>query len=358
MSQAQNLPTPRPGGHVTNLAELRQQRAQAPAPVQRQEVRVSLDTEAGFALLEREGRMFCDSTLVPDQFRGNLANCMVALNMSQRLGADPMTVMQQLYIVHGKPAFSSAFLIATFNKSGRYSSISYEFFGEKGTKGYGCRAISTELATGDRITGPEVTIGMAEQEGWASKNGSKWRTMPDLMLRYRAAAFLIRTTAPEIAMGLHTVDEVRDAYDAEHRAPIPAQVVDEGPVEAPAPQATLKPVQQEASPAPDPKLSPKKRSAPKKEQAPVVDVQAEPAPAAPKKEAPIQQQAQAAPQAVGLHEAWEDFLDHVDCPSNISMEILRRYSASQGGNVDQAKIYYLDNKNDFVKTWKELENGK
>ena len=34
--------------------------------------------------------------------------------------------------------------------------------------------------------------------------------MPDQMLRYRAAAWLIRTTAPEISMGLPTADEAID----------------------------------------------------------------------------------------------------------------------------------------------------
>ena len=34
--------------------------------------------------------------------------------------------------------------------------------------------------------------------------------MPDQMLRYRAAAWLIRTTAPEISMGLPTADESID----------------------------------------------------------------------------------------------------------------------------------------------------
>jgi hypothetical protein len=66
------------------------------------------------------------------------------------------------------------------------------------------------LATGEKLTGPDVTIGMARKEGWYDKKGSKWQTMPQLMLTYRAAAFFIRTCAPEISMGLPTSDELED----------------------------------------------------------------------------------------------------------------------------------------------------
>jgi hypothetical protein len=73
-----------------------------------------------------------------------------------------------------------------------------------------CYAVTTEKATGREIVGPVVSMQMAKEEGWSTKSGSKWKTMPQLMLRYRAAAFLIRTTAPEIGLGLYTTDELQD----------------------------------------------------------------------------------------------------------------------------------------------------
>ncbi|MDE7242260.1 MAG: hypothetical protein K2N62_10385, partial [Desulfovibrio sp.] len=109
-----------------------------------------------------------------------------------------------------RPAWSAQFLIATLNQSGKFSALRYEFQGEEGTDEWGCRAVTTELATGERLTGPLITIGLAKKEGWYGKNGSKWQTMPELMLRYRAAAWFVRAYAPEIAMGLQTVEEVRD----------------------------------------------------------------------------------------------------------------------------------------------------
>ena len=150
------------------------------------------------------------SDIIPQAFQKKPANVLIALDMANRLNASPMMVMQNMYVVYGNPGWSSKFLISTFNMSGKYSPIRYEFFGTPGTDDYGCRAYASELATGEKLTGPDVTIGMAKKEGWYDKKGSKWQTMPQLMLTYRAAAFFIRTCAPEISMGLPTVEELKD----------------------------------------------------------------------------------------------------------------------------------------------------
>ena len=178
-------------------------------------VTAGFQSAEGFALLQRMANMFVGSTLVPEQFRGekNFGNCVIALNMAQRLGADPLMVMQNLYVVYGTPSWSSKFMIAMFNQCGRYESIHYEETGKKGTDTQGVIAWAKEKSTGEILKGPEVTIGIAKKERWFDKDGSKWKTMPDQMLRYRAAAWFIRTTAPELSMGLQTVDEVKDTID-------------------------------------------------------------------------------------------------------------------------------------------------
>jgi hypothetical protein len=164
------------------------------------------NSESSWRLANRIGQAFAASSLVPQQYQGNVANCIVALEMANRMGASPLMVMQNLYIVHGNPGWSSKFLIACFNQCGRFSAMRYEWTADR----KGCRAWAIEKATGERIDGPEVTTAMAAAEGWSTKSGSKWKTMPELMLMYRAAAFLIRTYAPEISMGLQTDDEIID----------------------------------------------------------------------------------------------------------------------------------------------------
>ena len=166
-----------------------------------------------FEAAQRMVKPLATSDLVPTAFKNNIGSCLIALNLANRIGADPLQVMQSLYIVHGKPSFSSAFLIACFNQCGRYTAIRYEMFGERDTDGWGCKAYTTEKATGELIEGVAVTIGMAKAEGWFGKAGSKWKTMPELMMRYRAATFLIRSVAPEIALGFQSTEEVRDVID-------------------------------------------------------------------------------------------------------------------------------------------------
>lgn len=166
----------------------------------------------GFELLQRQANMFSKSTLVPTQFQGeqNIGNAVIALEMAQRMNASPLMVMQNLYIVYGNPCWSSKFMIGTFNKCGRFDVIKYKKTGVPGTDSQGVIAYTREKSSGDVICGPEVTIGIAKQEGWYDKKGSKWKTIPELMLEYRAATWLIRTTAPELSMGLQTSDEIID----------------------------------------------------------------------------------------------------------------------------------------------------
>jgi hypothetical protein len=163
-----------------------------------------------FELAQRKASVYAKSDLVPKAYQNNIGNVLIATNMAQRLNADLLQVMQNLYVVHGTPGWSSQFLIATFNSCGRFTAIRYKFSGEPGQMDYGCYAYTKERESGDLVEGTRITLEMAQKEGWSTKSGSKWRTMPDQMLRYRSAAFLIRSTAPEIGMGLMTMEELHD----------------------------------------------------------------------------------------------------------------------------------------------------
>lgn len=178
-----------------------------------------------FEATMRIAKMYATSSFIPDSYKYKgqqplsaesvIANCTIALEMATRMQANPLMVMQNLYIVHGQPSFSSKFLIACINASKRFSPLRYEFRGEEGTDEYGCRAVAYEVTDTkhkDPLCGDWITIKMAKAEGWTSKKGSKWLTMPSQMLRYRAAAFWQRAYCPEISMGLMTAEEVNDTY--------------------------------------------------------------------------------------------------------------------------------------------------
>ncbi|MDF3081079.1 hypothetical protein [Burkholderia sola] len=208
-----------------------------------------------FELMQRAANLLASSTLVPAAYRkviekldkyGNvkesrenpnaLANAVVALNMAQRMGADPLMVMQNLYIVEGRPSWSSQWIIAAVNGCGRFSPLRFDIkvLGDKTVERVEtvwengnrstvtkrvpivdkvCVAWAIEKETGERIESPAVSIEMAVKEGWYTKNGSKWQTMDEVMLRYRTASFFGKLYAPELLMGLTSVEEVADIVD-------------------------------------------------------------------------------------------------------------------------------------------------
>lgn len=174
-------------------------------------VQAGFGTADSFELLQRQAKLLSSSELVPKEFQGKLANCVIALEMANRIGASPMAVLQNLYIVHGKPSWSSQFIIAALNSTGAFSPLRFSITGE-GEKRT-CIAWAVEKETGERLESPPVSIEMAKKEGWLTKSGSKWQTMPELMLRYRAATFFGRLYAPQILMGMRTMEEAQDIID-------------------------------------------------------------------------------------------------------------------------------------------------
>lgn len=157
---------------------------------------------------QRVAKMLASSSLIPKEFQNNIQNTMIALEMANRIGASPLMVMQNLYIVHGRPSWSSTFIIAALNSCNKFSPLRFEVTGEGDATE--CYAWAYELGTKEKLVGPVVSMKMAKAEGWIDKNGSKWKTMPALMIRYRSAAFFGRLYAPEILMGMLTNDEVVD----------------------------------------------------------------------------------------------------------------------------------------------------
>ena len=195
--------------------------------------------DEGFALIQREAMMMSKSELVPKMYQGGgekaVANCIIAIGMANRLGADKLMVMQNLHVIQGKPGWSSAFIISAINACGRFSPLRYKMtkadkpidVSYVETTGYGnskkktdkvqkdvieetCMAYAIEKASGEVLNGPVVSISMAIKEGWMNKDGSKWKTMRELMLMYRSASFFGRLYAPDILLGMHTVEELPD----------------------------------------------------------------------------------------------------------------------------------------------------
>jgi len=169
---------------------------------------LTFGNKTDFEHAQRVAKMLATSSLIPKEYQNNIPNTMIALEMANRIGANPMMVMQNLYVVHGKPSWSGSFVIAALNSCGRFTPIRFEITGQGDT--LACRAYANDKITGERLNGSLVTMAMAKAEGWVDKAGSKWKTMPEQMIQYRSGAFFGRVYAPDVLMGMPTEDEVTD----------------------------------------------------------------------------------------------------------------------------------------------------
>jgi hypothetical protein len=167
-------------------------------------------SQGNFDSAQRMAKALASSSLVPKEYHNNIANCLVAMELASRTGASVLMIMQNLHIIQGRPSWSAKFLIASVNSCGHFSPLRYELVGTEAMAGWKCRAYATDLLSDDVLHGEWITWEMVNAEGWLSKAGSKWKTMPGQMIRYRAASFWTNTYAPEISLGMSTAEESAD----------------------------------------------------------------------------------------------------------------------------------------------------
>ena len=156
----------------------------------------------------KTAEFLAQSSFVPENYRGKAADCLIAIDFSQRVHIAPLTVMQNLYVVKGKPSWSGQFCMALIRANPGFANVRVVYTGTKGTDNRGCYVTALRTSDGSVVDGTEVTISMAKAEGWISN--TKWKNMPEQMLAYRAAAFFARVHCPEALLGIHTVEEVED----------------------------------------------------------------------------------------------------------------------------------------------------
>ena len=164
---------------------------------------------AKFELAQRVAKIFAGSTMVPEQFKNNIGNCVIAINLADRMNADPFMLMQNMYIIKGKPSIEAKLAIALVNNSGKFTALQYKYNTDKTS----CYAYAKRIDTGEECKGVTVSMKMAKDEGWYGKTGSKWKTMPELMLMYRAAMFFARAYCPEALFGMQSKEELYDIVD-------------------------------------------------------------------------------------------------------------------------------------------------
>lgn len=270
-TQIQTAPN---GEHETKSSELAP-RLPIPAQSSDEGEFANLLDSSRFAHLQRVAHLFASSELVPEAFRGKVANCFIGLQMALRMRVDPFAFLQSCYIVHGRPGIEAKLAIALVNSSGLFTdSLEYEVEGDDPmAPAYRVRAKATRRSTNKTIFGPWIDWTLVRAEGWESKSGSKWKTMPGIMFQYRAAMFFARLHCPERLLGMQTVDELEDVGP---RHQVHSQVLANDA--APVPRTKAQRVALQLASTLSPKDSPTRPEPPSASAQPTRDAETSPAP--------------------------------------------------------------------------------
>lgn len=154
-------------------------------------------------------KMLAMSDMVPQSYQGKPMNCLIALEQAQRMNASPLMVMQNLYVVKGKPSWSGQACSMIVNGCGLFENVKLNYVGKKGQDDWGAYVSATRKSDGETIVGTTVDMTMVKAEGWI--NNSKWKSMPQQMLGYRAYSFFARLYCPNALSGFATEGEQEDS---------------------------------------------------------------------------------------------------------------------------------------------------
>ena len=168
--------------------------------------------------------VFAKSQLVPKHLQGKVEDCLILMNMALRMQEDPLLVLQNCFVVSGTPGFKTQFLIARANASGQLKSkirwnvekLEPAWIKVDGFEMPNLRVTASAVDNFGELMESTVTTDMAIKEKWISN--PKYRSMPEHMLRWRSAAFLIRLYMPEVMMGMQTIEEIEDVTAANPQA--------------------------------------------------------------------------------------------------------------------------------------------
>ena len=135
-----------------------------------------------------------------DAYNVAVATGTAAVLQGLSLGLDPLTSLQQIYVVHGRPGMYARIKVALVTSRG------HEVWTEDLTD---ARAVVCGRRKGSQnVERVVITMDQAKRAGW-TKNDTYSKTPQD-MLYARAAGRVCDRIAPDVLMGIASVEEIAD----------------------------------------------------------------------------------------------------------------------------------------------------
>ena len=178
--------------------------AQQTAIVSAKPKTMSMADELSFA------QTVADGSLLPQAYRGNPANVLIAVNLGQAMGLGPAESLYRINVIQGKPTASAELIAAQVRKAGHKLRIDKD------------EARQSVTATIVRCDDPDYPISETRDAAWAKSMGlaskDNYRKQPMTMLTWRAITAAAREACPEALYGVaYTPDEMAD-FQPEARA--------------------------------------------------------------------------------------------------------------------------------------------
>ena len=142
-----------------------------------------------------------DSNMVPKDFQGKPANCLIAMQWGAALGLKPLQSLQNLAVINGRPALWGDAVIALVLASPVCDYVTEE---DDGTT-----AVCRVRRKGGAEQVRSFSMEDARMAGLAGKQGP-WTQYPKRMRQLRARAFALRDVFPDVLRGMAVAEELQD----------------------------------------------------------------------------------------------------------------------------------------------------
>lgn len=176
------------------------------------------------------------SDLLPRQYQGKPANLLWAISYGQTLGVAPLTAVQSIHVINGKPTASADLIAGLVRRAGHKLRVN----------GDDRRAVAQIIRADDPDFTFEVVWTIERAQAAKLTGKGTWKNFPAAMLKARAITEVARAACSEILQGtIYTPEELGANVDA-----------DGIPVEAPVQQLRRVPAAEQdpwTTPAPEPK---------------------------------------------------------------------------------------------------------
>lgn len=145
------------------------------------------------------GSALCRTAFVPKHFQGKPDDAAAAILYGSSINMDPITALQNIFVIGGKPALYARSMVAVVMSKG------HKIWTEDESEG--SVTVCGQRKGSDHIERVTWTTEMAKRAGYDSN--AKYRTDPRSMLYARASGDVARRIAPDALLGMaHNVEEL------------------------------------------------------------------------------------------------------------------------------------------------------